>query len=149
MRGDVLKGKRGSSAIEKVVIIIILVAFAVIAFVIVASVFHFALPSLGGAGTGLGNAPARCTFSWTAYTTASGCHYNVTAADGTPGIVYNVYNSTAGRMGSYVAGSSEFNADVFISNGGRETYYCNTTGYNGSGGVRYTAGGLDAVPLSC
>ncbi len=155
MRSNVLN-KKGSSSVEKVAVIIILVSFLVIAFVILSNVFHFSLFDLGKTVPKLNTQPAVCGLTLiNNFTTSSSasCTYELYVSDGSPGLTYTLYSNITGKIQSYVAGESDINTNITVTKGSTQKYYlytCNTSGSNTAiDGFFYSPGGASDILLPC
>ncbi len=149
--------KKGSSSVEKVTVIIILISFLVIAFLILSNVFHFSLFSLGQSVPRLTTDPAVCSLVLiNNFTTGTSCIYTLSVSSGSPGLTYTLYGNASQpeKIQSYVAGESSIDTNVTIKKGTSEEYYlfnCNTSGSTSTSvnGFFYSAGGASDLDLTC
>ncbi len=151
MRSGIISKKRGSTSIEKVAIIIILIIFMALAFLILSNVFHFSLLNTGGINPNLTTNPSQCQISFSNLSTVSNpCYYGLAVSGGSPGLTYTFYNNTTGRINSYVVGESTLQINVSLLGRREVLFVCNTTGSpTAVNGFYYSAGGTAQLTLLC
>ncbi|MCL4400466.1 MAG: hypothetical protein M1348_01800 [Candidatus Parvarchaeota archaeon] len=156
----ILNDKKGSTSVEKVAVIMLLIIFLIVAILILIGVFHFSLFGVGQVVPKLTTEPAICSISYVNFTPAGGknaCCFQITASSGSPGIFYGVYSnsSTVGKLGTYKVGINSFLRNISINSaqGAGLQYFgfvCNTSGSNSStNGYYYSAGGAAQILVGC
>ena len=151
MRSGILSERRGSTSIEKVAMIIILIIFMALAFLILSNVFHFSLFNTGGINPSLTTNPSQCQIGFSNLSTASNlCYYGLSVSGGSPGLTYAFYNNTTGRINSYVVGESTLQINVSLAGHHEVLFVCNTTGSTTAvNGFYYSPGGTAQLALLC
>ncbi len=138
----------GTSTIDYIIIMVLLISFVVIGILVASSVFHFSLLAIGQTNPSLTGSPAQCNISAVNVSTPTKTDYfRVTVSEGSPGLNYSVYAEIPPLTGpvfagAYFVGSSIFSQD-FQLQPGNNIFIGNTTGSSVEiGGQTYKSGGF-------